>query len=225
VTYYHPVRNGVIAAFVVLAVAGVGGYFWLQSRGATSKSQSLERVVVVFASRGEDGSQLAQVVAVVTDDGRSVRFHDPGEKVTIPGTSYTMLRDAYPFGGAKMVAGALTSDASVRTSYVDVPEAVWLRMLEARGPLAMEIPAPIDVFDGERLVSIGEGTATVPAADVPLMLQGASYLKAPGAMSVIEQVGKASLAALGASRDRVGVQTDLSDEAFARLREALKPTP
>lgn len=87
---------------------------YLAKAGALTRTDRLDSVVVVFASRAEDGAEVAQVVALVTGGGRTVRLLDPQGAVTIPGSSYQTLADAYPFGGGEAVARALGGAATRR---------------------------------------------------------------------------------------------------------------
>ena len=208
----------------VVAVAG-GGCLSLAKSGRLDRTDSLDRVVVVvFASQAEDGAEVGQVIAVATGGGSTVRLLDPRQSATIPGTSYDKLGDAYPFGGGKAVADALAGDASARNAYVDVPEAAWIALLQARGgAVSVVLPKALAVFDGTRLVSFSEGTRTVAPVDVPALLRGAAYLETADRMRVVEAVGEASLSALaGAGGPAGAVRTDLTPEAYARLLGALE---
>lgn len=217
-------------AIALALVALVAATAYLALAGPLKPSDDLDRVAVVFASHGEDGAQLAQVVALVTENGRKVELLDPETKVVIPGTSYDRLRDAYPFGGAKAVAQALTNRAGGHVSYVDVTEATWLKLLPPSTPTEITLPKPVEVFDGARMVSFAEGTNKVTAADVPLLLQGLQYLEPSQRAPVLESVSKASLAALagsalgskpGNSKYGPAIDTDLSTRALDRLIQAL----
>jgi hypothetical protein len=215
----------VALAVAVILLVGAAGYLYVAKSGALSRTDSLDSVVVVFASRAEDGAEVGQVVAQVTDDGRSVRLLDPRQTATIPGTSYDKLGDAYPFGGGKAVADALAGDGGTPIAYVDVPEAEWIALLDRRGTVSVDVPRALEVFDGKKLVSFAEGTQTVAAADVPALLRGAAYLETADRMRVVEAVGEASVSALAAqgapAGARVGVRTDLTAEAYARLLAGL----
>ncbi|MDO8916107.1 MAG: hypothetical protein Q7W16_08505 [Coriobacteriia bacterium] len=239
----------IVLSVAVVALAMGAGYLYVMRSGALTRVDSLERAVVVFASHAEDGAEVAQVVALVSDDGRTVRLVDPRQSVTIPGTSFSELGDAYPFGGGKAVAAALAGEAAPG-GYVDVPEAVWVAMLSrsaggaggaggagAGAGVRVVLPKAMDVFDGTRLVSFSEGTQSVVAADVPALLRGAAYLETAERMRVVTAVGEASIAALAGSGaaaatsagGRVGsggvaaasVRTDLTAEAYMRLITAL----
>jgi hypothetical protein len=214
--------NGTVIVVVCLLAAGVAGYMYLSRTGVLTRVASLDRVVIVFASHAEDGAEVAQVVAQVTDEGRTVRLLDPQEAVTIPGTSYDRLADAYPFGGGQAVADALTGPKGVSGAYVDVQEARWIALLQRGAAVEVDLPKPLEVFDGTRLVSFAEGTQAVPAVDVPALLRGVAYLGTTERMRVVEAVGEASLAALAREGATAGARTDLTAEAYAKLIAALR---
>lgn len=219
------VRNGIVLAVAVVLVAGAAAYFYLVRSGALTSTDTIDRVVVVFASQAEDGAEVAQVVALVTD-GRDVSLIDPQRTASIPGTSYDKLADAYPFGGGGAVAAALDGTGVLPYAYVDVPEVEWVALLQGNAYLRVVVPKPIEVFDGQRLVSFAEGTQTVPAANVPALMRGIAYLDSADRMRVVRAVGEASLYALGAG-DEVeveaeGVRTDLTPDAYARLLASLR---
>jgi hypothetical protein len=215
------VLYGVVLAVVLTLVAGAAGYVYLQRTGVFTRTDRLDNAVVVFASHAEDGAEVAQVVAHVTDDGRSVRLVDPRKAVTIAGTSYDRLGDAYPFGGGEAVAAALTGLSGAGVAYVDVGEKEWIALLARGGDVSVVVPKALEVFDGSRLVSFAEGTQTVPAVDVPALLRGVAYLGAEDRMRVVDAVGEASLTALASGGVPAGVRTNLTAGAYERLLAAL----
>jgi hypothetical protein len=208
---------------MVLAAVAVGaGYVYMEKAGVFTRTDRLEGAVVVFASHAEDGAEVAQVIAQIGEDGRTVVLIDPRTPATIPGTSYDRLGDAYPFGGAEAVATALTGLSGAGVAYVDVSEAAWIALLARRGSVSVVVPKALEVFDGSRLVSFAEGTQTVSAADVPALLRGAGYLGTAERVRIVEAVGEASVSALGVEGARTGVRTNLTAEAYARLLEGLR---
>ena len=106
-----------VVCLAVLLLAAAAGYLYLERSGALSRVDSLDRVAIVFSSHGEDGAQLAQVIALVTKDGNSIEFVDPDTPVTVPSTSFGRLRDAYPFGGAALVAQLLEPRVGGRVAW------------------------------------------------------------------------------------------------------------
>lgn len=216
------IKYGAIAGLVTVVLIGIGGYAYLAATGGLSKTRNLDRAVVVFSSKTEDGAQVAQVVALVTNGGEQVEFIDPEATATVPGTSYTKLGEAYPFGGARGVAEALAGRAGGRVAYVDVPEDTWKRILPVEG-VDVSLSQPLEVFDGQRLVSFKSGETTVAPGDVPHLMQGIAYLAPADRLATAMYVGKASVSAFGkASEDAVeGLETDLNESAFRVLRAAL----
>jgi hypothetical protein len=208
-------------AVVIVVVGGAAGYLYAARTGVFTRTDRIDRAVIVFASHAEDGAEVAQVVADVTDGGRSVRLVDPRSAATIPGTSYDQLGDAYPFGGGEAVAAALTGLSGANVAYVDVSEAEWIALLSRTGDVRVVVPKALEVFDGTRLVSLAAGTQTVPAADVPALLRGVAYLGAADRLGVVDAVGEASLSALASEGTRTRVRTNLTAEAYARLVAAL----
>jgi hypothetical protein len=212
----------VLLVIVLVLAAGAAAYFYAAKSGVLTRTDKLDRVVIVFASHAEDGAEVAQVVADVSDGGRSVRLVDTRSAATIPGTSYDRLGDAYPFGGGEAVAAALTGLRGAGVAYVDVSEAEWIALLARGGGVSVVVPKALEVFDGSRLVSIAEGTQTVPAVDVPSLLRGVAYLETAERRAVADAVGEASVSALGVEGARTGVRTNLTAEAYARLLEGLR---
>jgi hypothetical protein len=208
---------GIVFAVLFMLVAGAAGYFYLAKTGALTRTDNIQQVAVVFASHAEDGAQVAGVVALVSQGGRSVRLLDPEQAVTIPGTSFSKLGDAYPFGGGKTVADVLSGSAAGPAAYVDVAEADWIALLERGGAVEVVVPKALEVFDGTRLVSFAEGTQTVPAADVPSLLRGANYLASAERMWIVDAVGEASIDALAAEGARTRVKTNLTAGAYSML--------
>ena len=202
--------------FALLFVAIGTRYIYLQRTGGLSRVDNLDRVAIVFSSHSQDGAQIAQVIALVTNDGHSVEFVDPGMHVTIPGTSFGHLRDAYPFGGAAAVAQLLAPRAGERVAWVDVPEGRWVKLLEAGPSVQVALSARMNVFDGNRLATFPSGESTVSARDVPLLLIGAEHLPAAQRDSVRSSVATASLAALSQLKPAEAA-SDLSPQALAQL--------
>ena len=210
-----------VVCLVLLILAAAAGYLYLEHSGALSRVDTLDRVAIVFSSHGEDGAQIAQVIALVTKDGHAVDFVNPDTGVKVPNTSFAHLRDAYPFGGAALVAHLLEPRAGGRVAWVDVPEREWMKLLQAGPSVEVTLSAGMHVFDGNRLATFPSGHSTVSAADVPLLLVGAARLPAAQRDSIRSSVATASLEALSGLRP-AETASDLSLQALARL---LKTVP
>lgn len=209
---------GIVMALLTGAVVGGGAFWWVRTRGALAESSKPGRVVVVFAGPDEEGAQVAHVVAVLDTSTGTWEYPDPLAKVTVAGTSYERLREAYPFGGAQAVATAL--GASEKDGWVDVPFDAWRRLI-SDGVVA-EVPERMNVFDGDRLVAFQAGRSTIPADDVSLLMNGATYLDSGARISLATSLASASVAALARAGNTIpaGATTNLSPEALGGVLAA-----
>lgn len=214
--------TAILLALAFMLVVGATGYYYLSQNGALTRTDRLDRVVIVFASHAEDGAEVAGAIALATNGGSKVQLLDPTQKVTIPGTSYATLGDAYPFGGGKAVADILADTRALHSAFVDISEADWIALLGRAGDVTVDVPKAMEVFDGKRLVSFPEGTQTVAPSDVPALLRGAAYLDPAQRLRIVNAVGRASVAALGAEGSQTRVRTDLTAGAYANLLAGLR---
>lgn len=213
---------GAMAAVVVLAVAAGAGYLYLRQTGRLTKVERPSAVVVVFSSAAEDGAQVAQIVAVVGADGRGARFVEPETSATVPGTSYGTVRDAYPFGGAAAVARAVAGGSDV--AWVDVPQKAWEELISGAGGARVRITQTMDVFDGSDLYTFREGTMTVAGDEIRALMNALAYVPARARVGMRDEVGRASLAALGAAGPAAGTAAgDGARETSATIATNLMP--
>jgi hypothetical protein len=223
------IASSIMVAIVIVALAAAAGWLYVRSSGALTKVTSADHTVIVLASTADDGAQVAGIVAVATQGGATLAFQDPLKTVTIAGTSYDKLRDAYPFGGAAAVAAALGAKSGDGSSWVEVSQDAWVAALEAERAkdasgttgVMVTLPKALDVFDGNRLASFKEGTSTVPPADLPLLLRGAAYRPESARLTVANEVGRSALRAMGRRGGVAGIRTNLSPEALAGLLRRL----
>lgn len=229
-------RTALIAVVViVLALAVAGAYFvltdtpfpWVSTEAPT-------RFLVIAGSPDDTGAVVAQVIAVVDTSATgatagAITALAPETGVTIPGTNYNELKDALPFGGGAAVAEAY-AQASHTTPlpYIAIPPAALTAAIDGLATVQVEIPAPIDIFDGDTLYSFPKGTRTVTGAEFAAILKGRPYLN--GAMR--ERLD-ASLAAalvhvagvwpggLDVAVERGEVQTNVVSEALGTLGSAM----
>ncbi len=220
-------RSGVVGPTLVLLVLVALGAGLAWQRGligpAGVSAEDVERVVLVAAAPDEDGAVVAQVIAVadITQTPATIEALDPSEPVVILGTSYDRLADAYAFGGGEGVAeAATTAFGGERLPYVALDAATLARAVDEAGGVRLRLPAPMSVFDGERLFTLREGVQDLDAAGLGAAFKGAPYLN--------ERQGSALDAALAdmladviSGMDHADVATDLSPEAFERLVRAL----
>ncbi|MRR13291.1 hypothetical protein EG835_12750, partial [bacterium] len=109
-------RPFVLVLIALAGIAAVLAVLLLTGRIGSSavSAEELKRVLLVAASPDENGEVLGQIIAVVdVADGSAAVMApiSPALEVAIPGTSFSTLGDAYPFGG-----GSGTADAYARGS-------------------------------------------------------------------------------------------------------------
>lgn len=215
-------RIGVVAlAIVALLAAGLWFTGRLGARGVSA--EDLERVLLVAAAPDETGDVVAQVIAVVDVTGAApvLTALEPGQTVTLPGTTYSTLADAYPFGGGAGVADALSHSGGERAlPYVALSAAALAASVESAGGVTVELPAEMSVFDGEDLFILPKGRQELIAAEFSAVLKGAPYLDKRKRTELDTELARIT-SALVADASYDDVETDLGKEAFVALQGAL----
>lgn len=216
---------GVIAALLVVAAVAGGLYALNRSRKAAAGLDAASRVVVVFALPAEDGAVTAQLIVVVDPKATPAAYKvvDASSTVTLPGTSYSTLRDAYPFGGAAAVATAMDGGVlKPDTAWVEVTPAAWAKLVQAG--VEVTITENFDTFDGTRFTEFPAGPQRVAAADLGSLVNGLAYQSKQERDAVFATLAAQSLKALasgGATRP-AGVTTNLSPKGWQALLTALQ---
>lgn len=204
----------------LFAVAALAGYVAL-NRDASSETAGVADVVVILALPDEDGVVLPRVIdRYRATDGEAKRESvDPLSEATIPGTSYTQLREAYPFSGATGLVSILAEDDS-RPSYVLIVPDTWEALAEE--PITIEVPEHMEVFDGARLWTFEEGETELDADGVVALLTGADYLEDAPRARLREQVGAYVARRLEEQPDLLSsLETDLDPDAAAVFAASL----
>lgn len=89
------------------------------------------------------------------------------------------------------MAAAYAQGAGVdRPGWLIVGPGAWADLMGEMS-ISVRLNDNIEVFDGTELYSYPEGTATVSAAQIPQLMNGAAYLDAEGRKAVREAVGDA----------------------------------
>ena len=162
---------GALLAVLVVLVVGGGGYLYSQRAGGSVEKAQQQRVVLIFESPAKDGATVAGLIAHVADG--EMRDVDPETTVTIPGTSYNRLGDAFVFGGGAAVARALgDQDAGGATAYVSVPITAWRTAVDSVRGVQVSVPSDMTVFDGASMTTIRAGDQRLTAAQVEAVLRG-----------------------------------------------------
>ena len=205
---------GAILALVLAAVLGAGGYLYSRSVEGITDVRPQDRVVLIFESPAEDGATVAALVAVVGDG--HMRDVSPDTKVTIPGTSYSRLSDAFVFGGGAAVARALGEGKNGgRVAFVSVPESEWRAAIEASRGVELDVQDKVTVFDGRKLTTIPAGKHRLSADDVAALLRGLSYVSPSQSQAIrreLERQLAGALAVWAPSSDRL--ESSLSPAAL-----------
>ncbi|MCE5192182.1 MAG: hypothetical protein LLG08_10565 [Actinomycetia bacterium] len=192
--YATAMRRGAIAGlvFVVLVGAAIGITMLSGYRLPTQGRAASNRVLVIGALPDENGDLVAQVIADVDVSGTPVvRSVDPSSPVTVVGTGYGRLRDTYAFGGGGAVAsGYARLTGSKPLPFIDLGPQALTTAIRATGGVELDLPAAMNVFDGERLFTFPQGALTAHAEEFRAILNGAAYLPAAQRSAVLEQAAR-----------------------------------
>jgi anionic cell wall polymer biosynthesis LytR-Cps2A-Psr (LCP) family protein len=209
---------GALAALVVVAIAGGGGYLYLRSAGGLSRGTDTTRVALVIPGADQDGAVVAQLIGLVESGSGptpTLTDVDPDTRVRIPGTTFDRLGDAFSFGGGAAVAAALPAP---RPAWVAVPQDVWAAAVDAKAGVDVTLPVAVDVFDGSRLTSLPKGGQRLDGAKCAALMRGMGFLATADRAAVRKQLLAGIAAALAASPAQVTpttVKTDLTSDALA----------
>ncbi|MDZ4180966.1 MAG: hypothetical protein U1E29_17325 [Coriobacteriia bacterium] len=209
----------IVAVLALLARTGV-----LRSTGVSA--EGVTRVLVVAASPDESGDVVGQIVMIVdlTTQPASLEALSPALHVSIPGTTYATLGDAYPFGGGAGTAAALASARDeAPLPYVALTADELVRAVEAAGGMRVTLPAPMSVFDGRDLFTFKAGEQTLSAPRLQAVLKGAPYL-ADAQREALDVSLAEGLAVVLAAEPGVltgATRTDLAPDALERLAAAM----
>lgn len=217
------VRRGLLAglAAVLVIAAGVAYLRLSGNRLPFERARDIDAVLLVVGLPDENGDVVAQCIAVADLARRTVSSIDPSTRVTIPGTTYSSLRDAYPFGGGDGVARAVAGlRGEEPMPWIALgPDAVF-HVLGRTGQFGVQIDEPMSVFDGERLYEFPAGIVMVGTVkDLRAVLNGSAYLSPSARRHVLESVAAGIVDAIASYEDGIGaaikagvVESDLTPE-------------
>jgi len=172
---WKSVTFGALIALIVVAAAVAGGTYYLRHVQRDTPLTAGDEVVLVFVSSAPDGAGVAGLIEVVGNG--AMKDVSPDTTVTVPGTSYSRLADAYVFGGGAGVSSALgNGPAGERRPYVVVPGTVWQRLVDASDGVHVTMPRAITEFDGSHLSNLPSGEQTLTAPGVGSLLRSLAYL-------------------------------------------------
>lgn len=214
-----------IAVIALVAVVAVSVALLASGRigSTTVAAEDLTRVLLVGAAADENGDVVAQIVAVADVSGPTATLEpvSPATGVTIPGTTYDTLADAYPFGGGAGVAEALArDDGTDPLPYVALDARALAAAVEQEGSVRLTLPAPMSVFDGDELFTLPTGAQSLDPAELSAVFRGAPYLDPTHRAELDAELAPLLARLVGVSAFEA-VDTDLSAEAYTALQSAL----
>jgi len=224
------VMRTAVATAAVIALGATAAWYLGVFESGTVGTDDLAEVALVAAAPDENGDVVAQIVALVDVKAATLEPVSPATEVTLPGTTYGTLADAYPFGGGAGVAEALARATGGPTpAYVAVDAASLRNVVAEAGGVRITLPAEMAVFDGETLYTFAPGATTLTADELGAVFKGAPYLTdAQRSQLDAELAGMlATLLAewpdgLAAASDTGAIDTNLSPEALGDLQDHLR---
>jgi hypothetical protein len=220
----------VVATAAVIALGAAAAWYLGVFEGGTVGADDLAEVALVAAAPDENGDVVAQIVALADVRAGTVEPVSPATEVTLPGTTYGTLADAYPFGGGAGVAEALARVTGGPTPAYIAVDAGSLRGAAAEaGGVQVTLPAEMAVFDGEDLYTFTAGVTTLDADELGAVFKGAPYLSAAQRAELDAELADmlATLLAewpggLASASDTGAIATNLSPEALTDLHDVLQ---
>jgi len=225
-------KRGALSGLALVVVAALALGAWTVSQGGLpgSGDNAATSALLVLGLPDENGDLVAQAIARVdgiTTAAPTLFSIDPTSSVTVVGTSYGHLRDAYAFGGGERVSEAYTRLYGASVPYVDFgPEAIEYAVTQ-EGGISVSIPADMSVFDGDTLYTFTSGPARLSAAELRAALNGSAYLAPAERKAFLGEVERALAVlcaaypgGLQAAIDRGDVSTDFSRDGVDVVSKA-----
>ncbi len=196
----------VISVAVIAVLAGSGEIDWF------APTEPPGEVLVVAVTDDADGAAVGGVLLLFSDTG-SIEVVDPFTEVTIPGTSYTLLRDAYAFGGGQAVVDAYAEARGLQNgpAWVVVPRGDWQALVDDAGGAVTVVPAGANVFLGDKLYAIEEGQQTLSGAELGALVATQATATPGDADRTNEAVGEALGTVLASSWAEVSALVEAGD--------------
>jgi hypothetical protein len=182
-------------------------------------------IVLVLGSDAEGATVPAVVVVIETGNGVEARAVDPRTEVTVPGTSYGALRDAYPFSGGSGVAEALAaSEGGEPLPYVVLTDDQAVELMGSRG-IELTLGSGISAYRDGTLFRLLAGTHAFAGAELGALLASVDYLAPEDRAAVENGLAQAVSGALAtdpsALADAVEVDSSATDLSPSGLSAAV----
>lgn len=166
---------GAGVGFLLVATVVLGALVGSGTLGLPGEEPGLERVLIVAVTEDPDGSRVAGMVFLLEASG-AITPVDTRETVTIPGTSYDRIRDAYAFGGGAGVAAAV-GDALSRVTpppWVVLQPESWVDALDGAGGVRYTVPEGANIYVAGDLLLIPKGEQELSGAEVHALVAAAA---------------------------------------------------
>lgn len=215
------------ALIAVVLVGALGGAIYLKSRprAAEAPLPADKPVMVAVVLPDLSGTLTPRAITLYSMTGGKLTSVtvDPDASMTVPGTSAGELSGAYLFGGGDLLARTYAASAGIADPAWVVVTGDSLAQLDGGRGMDLNLPAPVDVFDGTTLSSFPTGTVIVAASDLPKLMDGVEYLGAGDRQVVRTQLGVVALDALARSSAplKAGVKTSMQPLQLEAWLEAL----
>lgn len=215
---FRPLLMALTGGLVVGLLIVTALVAWTLLRG----QEVSDTLLVILAVEDNTGVAVPGVVASLEKRGDElqVTFVDPREEVVVAGTTGTELRDAFAFGGAAALAETWMFNTAVESSdWILLGAEQWA---EIAGTSILEVDSPrrLDALSSGELYTFDEGMNSVPALQIPQLLDAVSYLDSADRIDVGAQVGEELLAML-ARQEFVYEDTSLDDSGLRLWTETI----
>ncbi len=161
----RPVLVGVLLGLIlVVAVFGYVAYAYTAQSGQVET----DRVLLIGLTEDADGAQVAGIVGVLdwTPGAERIRVIDPLTEIAGTGTSYTALKDQYPFGGGASVSEAVASiEGGEPLPWIVLPADVWIGLVDAAGGLNYDVERSTNAYVRGELFLIEAGEQTLSGGE------------------------------------------------------------
>lgn len=198
-SYRSALLWGALIGILALGAAVLAAFLGVGSSGYQPAGVP-DEILVVCPVRDAEGATVGGILFLLDPAGR-VDVVDATMRVTIPGTSYETLQDAYPFGGGAAVAAAYADRKGVEIpAWLVLPEAEWMSVVDQAGGAEVEVRESINAYVEGSLVSIEEGKGTLTGSQLAALWASASFADTPSARrSTTDRVAEAVGASVGDS--------------------------
>lgn len=211
----------------MVAVLGVSGC----DAGPFGRSYDGTVLVLVLGSDVDGATVPVSLVTLAVSDVVEADAVDPRTQVTVAGTSYDRLRDAYPFSGGAGVAAAYgASGGSEPVPFLALPADVTADLVGEAG-VTLALGEGVAAYRGGALYRLPAGRHTYRGAELGALLASVDYL-ADADRSLVENAVAEAVAralvrdpqALASIVEQDASATDLSPGALDALIEAMTET-